>query len=165
MIILDFQVDEEELENCLAGIEDGIENIDSGCFVTTMFLMPLRMCLTGLEIFKINEKNCWSQGPIMDLATLGLMAIRELKWKKKDEHQIIEGPGDFVFTMIGDEDVYVEFTRGYAITVKYDALLEAFEKYSEKVRNFLKVRAPQINDHPYWGPWLRGERECKRYLA
>jgi hypothetical protein len=141
MITLDFQVDEEELKECLDETERNIESIDEGCFVTTMFLMPLRMSLNGLEIFRIKE-DCWSPGPIMDLATYGLMTVKKLKKSRKEEHLIIEGPGEFTFTMVDDEDVYVKFTGGYSTTVKYDELLEAFEKYAEKVRTFLKERVP-----------------------
>lgn len=165
MVILDFEIDEEELKNSL---EEGVENEKTVCFVSTMFLMPLRMRLNELEIFGTNE-DYWSPGPIMDLATSGLTIIKELRENRKEDYEIIEGPGDFIFTMISDEDVYVKFSsesgKKYATTVKYDEILEAFEKFTEKVRKFLWERVPQINNHPYWGPWLRGDREWKRGLA
>jgi hypothetical protein len=162
MIVLDFKVDEYQLSLSLEG---GIVDEDLGYFTTTMFLMPLRMRINGLEIFETSKENPWSPGPIMDLASDLLKTVKELKKNRKATHLIIEGPGEFVFTMIDDEDVYIEFntgcvTAGYSTTVKYDELLEAFEKYAEKVRTFLKEKVPQMYDHEYWGPWLRGETEC-----
>jgi hypothetical protein len=41
----------------------------------------------------------------MDLATDVLKTLKELKKNKKATHLIIEGPEEFVFTMISDEDV------------------------------------------------------------
>ena len=162
MIILDFKVDERELA---LSLEERIEDEDETFFNTTMFVMPLRMRLNDLEIFETNEANPWSLGPVMDLASEGLAVIKDLKRKRKEEHLIIEGPGRFIFTMIDDENVYIEFTGGYVTTVKYNDLLEAFERYSEKVRTFLKERVPQINDHYYWGPWLRDEPGRQTYLG
>jgi hypothetical protein len=158
MVILDFKTNEDVLKECL---EEEIENVDMICFVTTFFLMPLRLCINGLELFEI-DKDGWLPGPIISLASEGLSIIKELKITRKKEYQIIEGPGDFIFTMIDEKAVYVEFfgfSGNYKMNVKYEELLEAFKKFGEKVRAFLSERAPQINNHPYWGPWLRGEKD------
>lgn len=91
----------------------------------------------------------------MSLASDGLLAVKCLKKSRKEHYSIIEGPGDIDFSMIDNMNVKIDFhnsSKHIVNNVKYDELLKAFEKFAEKVREFLWERVPQLNDHPYWGP-------------
>lgn len=152
MIIIDFEIDETELAESLAG---DITQDDYVCFVSTMFIMPVKFQIDDYILFI-------SSAPIMSLASDGLLTVKELKNTKKEYYSIIEGPGDIDFFMIDNINVKLDFHDSSNHTIKivnYDELLKAFEKFAEKVRKFLWERVPQMNDHPYWGPWLRGERD------
>ncbi len=158
MILLDFKIDENALAEDL---EDDITKYQGCLFVLSFFIMPIRMQINGIEYFEY-KKEPWSYAPIMNLATEGLESIKQLKTKKIVTYPIIEGPGIFEFTMMDNSNVNVNFSNGsrhFVSIVNYDELIEAFQSFAEKVRTFLKKRVPQINEHPYWGPWLRGERD------
>jgi hypothetical protein len=158
MILIDFKIDEAMLAEDL---EEDITKHEECTFVISMFIMPVRMQINGIDLFEYNN-DPWSEAPIMNLASNGLLSVKRLKNKKKVTYPIIEGPGDLEFNMIDEINVNIDFftgSRHVITTSKYDELLEAFQKFAEKVRKFLWVRVPQINDHPYWGPWLRGERD------
>lgn len=157
MVIVDFKVDEEEL---IESLEPDMSNIDDCIFVSTIFLMPSRMRVNEFELFEF--KGQWLPAPIISLASGGLSAVERLKVTRKEKYIIVEGPGDITFRMIDEKKVNLFFkgdVKTVDTVVSYDELLEAFQKFAEKVRKFLWERAPQINNHPYWGPWLRGERD------
>ncbi len=93
----------------------------------------------------------------MSLASKGVIIVKNLKKSKKEHYEIIEGPGDIEFTMIDDITVELEFynsSRSLVQFVNYIELLQAFENFAAKVRAFFWKRAPQLNEHPFWGPWL-----------
>lgn len=152
MITIEFEIDEIELENSM---EEDVTREDHVSFVTTMFIMPVK--------FQINNEILFdSSAPIMSLASDGLLTIKNLMKTKKEHLSIINGPGDIDFHMIEDKMVKIDFydsSTHTLVSVNYDELLDAFKKFAEKVRKFFWQRVPQLNDHPYWGPWLRGERD------
>lgn len=154
---LDFRVNEDELSNSL---NKNLQEPEDSVFISSIFSMPLRMKICNLELFKL--KKVWQSGPIIGFASEGVATIKKLKISGKEHYGIIKGPGDLFFTMLTDEIVRVEFlglSGKFDVIVGYEDLLKAFLKFANKVRKFLRERAPQINDHPYWGPWLRGEKD------
>jgi hypothetical protein len=75
---------------------------------------------------------------------------------------MLEGPGDFKFTLMDDRKVEVVFfnsSERILEIVSYEELLDAFQKFANKARAILREKVPQLNEHPYWGPWLRGEKD------
>ena len=161
MIEIDFIVDEEQLTESLS--EEGcekIENEDYVSFLVTIFIMPVKMQVNNLEIFGYQD-DIWSPMPIMNVASEGVLTIKSLKNSKQEEYQLMQEPGFFIFTMIDDNNVILRYEglKTLQITVPYDELLNAFVKFAEKVRKFMKERVPQLNEHAYWGPWLRDERD------
>ncbi|MBA3236995.1 MAG: hypothetical protein H0T62_01420 [Parachlamydiaceae bacterium] len=156
MIIIDFDAS----ATALTGYKD-VDKLQTSLFTSTVFIMPVRFQANGIELFGF-EDDPWSEAPVMCLATEVVEIVKELKSTIKENYIIIEGPGDIEFTMIDNENVKIDFYEGsehIITTVKYDELLEALLKYSKKLRKFLWERVPELNDHPYWGPWLRGERD------
>jgi hypothetical protein len=157
MMLIDFKVDEEELRNSL---DDDITKEEFNiAYTSVMFIMPIRIQVNGIELFELNG-DPWCEAPLLSIASDGLFYVKALKHSGKEEFRIIEGPGEIEFTMIDKTSVKLDFYDGakHTVTVvKYDELLEAFEKFADKVRKFLRERAPQINENSYWGPWLRGE--------
>ena len=158
MTEIDFEVDEAELAE---GLDNDIPNEEDSLFIMSYFLMPIRFQVNGVELFEYNN-DPWVSMPLLNIASCGLITVKDLKLSKKENFSLLEGPGYIEFTMIDDENVkivYDYFPKPVILTVKYAELLEAFQKFAEKVRAFLKERVPQLNEHPYWGPWLRGEKD------
>lgn len=154
MIEIDFKIDEEEL---LEDLSFKLEEVSNATFVLTMFMMPMRIVVNQVDLLD----NSWADMPIMNIASNGLLAIQDLKEKGETIYSLPEGTGDIVCTMLNNNDVelsYSGFTNVKTI-VTYDELERAFRVFADKVRKFLWERAPQMNNHPYWGPWLRGERD------
>lgn len=158
MVDIDFLIDEESLAEDL---EMDIPNEDVFLFEMSYFVMPIRFNANGNELFG-SKADPWSSGPILPIASSGLIAVKDVLKTKREGYVILDGPGDMEFLMISDKLVEVAFfTSSVRETeiVNYDELLEAFEKFAAKARAFLNERVPQLNEHPYWGPWLRGEKD------
>lgn len=142
-------------------LEMDIPNEDESLFEMSYFVMPIRFNVNGNELFE-NHGSPWASGPILSLASSGLIAVKDILTTKKEKHLIIDGPGSIEFTLVDNKKVEAAFvisSERIAEIVNYDALLEAFQKFADKARIFLEERVPQLNEHPYWGPWLRGERD------
>jgi hypothetical protein len=71
----------------------------------------------------------------------------DTKWKK------------IIFQDVNVNVIFFNSSERENVTANYNELLEAFKKFADKVRKFMWERVPQLNEHPYWGPWLRGERD------
>ncbi len=158
MIYIDFKIDEKVLAEDL---DEDITKYDESVFIVSMFIMPVRMQINGTDFFEYRNVP-WSQAPLLNLASNGLKGVKELKNNNEVSYHIYEGPGDFKFSLVEENTVHIDFnnwSKHLITTVKYHELLEAFQSFAEKVRIFLRERVPQINEHPYWGPWLRGERD------
>ena len=147
MIEIDFKVDEEELAE---DFEFELEGLDNCFFVLTMFMMPVKIFMEGVDM--LNPPNTWIHLPIMNIASNGLMIIKKLKISKKEKYELPEAAGDFLFDLLDENHVKVLFRKKDKIIVKYDELLKAFQQFADKVRKFLWERVPQMNEHPYWGP-------------
>ncbi len=154
MVTIDFKIDEEELKEDL---ECDLDTLDSGFFVFTMFMMPVKIIINRIDF--LTPPCTWIHLPIMDIASNGLIVIKNLTPNVIKDYELPEGAGKFVFKLLETGKVTIEFRDTKKTIVNYDELLEAFQSFAERVRIFLKKRAPQINEHPYWGPWLRGERD------
>ena len=69
-----------------------------------------------------------------------------------------EGAGLLQFEFFDIDKVCIIYSVNHIdISVNYEKLLEAFEKFTDKVKKFLNERVPQMRKHPYWGSWIRGE--------
>ncbi len=146
MIIIDFKIDDFAL---IKHRGSRIDQLPSYFFTSTLFIMPLRFQASGIELFGF-EDDPWGSGPIMCLATEAFNIVKNLKTIKKKLYIFIEGPGDIEFSMIDNENVKIDFDEGseHIITiVNYDELLDAFRRYSEKVRNYLREYVPQMSQH------------------
>lgn len=158
MVLIDFKVDENELAE---NLDNELDKLKDCFFVSTLFIMPVRIQIEEFEIFEF-DNDPWAEMPIMNIASAGLRKIKELKIEGTKKYDLPEGAGLLEFNMLDEKNVkvsYTGFTKPFVTLTSYNELLNAFEKFAEKVRMFLWERAPQINNHPYWGPWLRGERD------
>ncbi len=158
MIFIEFKIDENTLAE---NLEMDITEYQACSFVVSIFIMPVRMQMNGIDLFK-SQDDPWAEAPIMNLASNGLLSVKDLKKEKRVSYSVLEGPGDFEFTLIDETQVKVDFfdcNKHTILIVKYEELLSAFQQFANKVRVFLWERVPQMNNHPYWGPWLREERD------
>lgn len=164
MISLDFEIDETELK---INIEDEPENADLDLIVLTYFIMPVRFQVNGIDFFKFplnNPSDPWVPLPIVNIATDGLYSIKKLKVKKRIKYDLPEGAGLLQFEFFDIDKVRIIYSVNHIdISVNYEKLLEAFEKFTDKVKKFLNERVPQMRKHPYWGSWIRGEAGYKPY--
>ena len=120
--------------------------------------MPIRFGVNGIELFKDRSKDIWASGPILSLACGGLLALQEAKNLGKTTYNILEGPIIIEFIMLDDGSIQIKHNEKKVIA-NYNELVEAFHNFADKIRKFIWERVPQLNNHPYWGQWLRGERE------
>lgn len=158
MILLDFKIDEKALAEDL---KEDILNEDEDFLLISYFFMPVRMKFNQYELFEY-EGDPWCEMPLLYVAS-GLKAVEKAKQIGQKGFILIEGPGEFVFTMINERtDVVVTYSDGLKLivtVVSYIKLFEAFKIFENRVREFIWERVPLINKHPYWGPWLRGEKD------
>ena len=150
MILIEFEVDENELAENLEG---DIVEIDYVSFVLTLFIMPVRFQVNGIELFEY-KGDLWARDdPIMNLASNGLLAVINLNSSKIKKYNLLEGPGTMYFRMIEDDNVEFIYdgVRQVVTTVKYSELLEAFQKFADKVRKFIWERVPQNERTPLLG--------------
>src|SRR5262249_8290154 len=105
MIEIDFEVDEEELND---NFESELDKLDYDLFVITMFIMPVRFKVDDIDVFEYKD-DPWSTMPIINLASNGLLVVKRLKKSGKEEYSLIEGPGDFYFSMIDNENVKIKY--------------------------------------------------------
>ncbi len=158
MIIIDFKIDENELAE---NLDNDIPNVDYVLFVTTLFIMPVRFRINESDLFEINN-DPWAEMPIINFASEGVQKIKKLLITRKEVYTLLEGVGVLQFIMEDEKNVKIIFNdsaKSIVNNVNYKELLEALQKFANKVRKFFWDRVPQINEHPYWGPWLREERD------
>lgn len=159
MVIFDFKVDEEELAEDL---EFDIVNTKYNLFALTFFMMPVRLNINGVEFFRYDRtdpKNYWVGMPIINLASEGLIYVKSLPLKGRVEYDLPEVGTYLNFQMLPNNQVSITFGKKIHVIIPYEELLKAFEDFAVNVRNFLNDRVPQMHQHPYWGPWLNGERD------
>lgn len=137
MITIQFKIDEDVLKEDL---EEDITKYDNVTFVISMFIMPVRMQVNGIELFECRN-DPWGEAPLMNIASNGLLSVKDLKIKDKVSYDIIEGPGDFEFTKISESKVNVDFHNGskrIITIVEYNDLINAFQRFTDNVRRFLE---------------------------
>jgi hypothetical protein len=98
MILIEFQVDELALAE---NLKDDISSETRVSFVVTMFLMPVRFQVEGVDLFEYNG-DPWAEMPIMNMASEGLMAVKDLRITGKEEYDLMQEPGTFYFTMVNN---------------------------------------------------------------
>lgn len=155
MIIFEFQIDETELEEQL---ESDITNFDFGLFSVTLFIMPVRLNINGIEFFRHGRTNgdeFWASFPILELASYLLETVKSLPEIEIQTHQLPAG-GIFVFELLSNNTVSVSYNN-ITTVVSYEDLLRALEDFAANTRKFFKERVPQLNLHTFWGRWLREE--------
>lgn len=159
MIVLDFEVDEEELD--FEGENPSAQDFLD--FMGTIFLMPVRFYIHGVEFFQYetNRGHPYLSLPIIEVASIGLICVREASIIGKTiEYELLEANEVFRFTRLNEEMVKVDFTLNrVSVICHYFELLKVFEDFRDKVRAFLKERVPDMLNHPYWGDWVLGLRE------
>lgn len=159
MIIFDFEIDEDELREDL---ESDIPTTDLDLFVLTFFLMPVRLNINGVEFFQFDNPKPWDcriGTPILNIASNGLIAVKSLPSVRKVEYVFLEVGSILEMTMLPENNVSIDFNKKIHVVISYDELLTAFDRFAASVRKFLNERVPQMNQHPYWGSWLRGEHD------
>jgi len=148
--VLKFKIDEEELaadkrcnpsEACMAMLKN------------TYFIMPVKLQINDIELFKISSDNPWLDYPIIHIATFGLSYVLDLKNTKNFTYEMPEG-GYLKFKKTNNHVLVSSLYHKTPVSVSYDELVAAFEKFSEDVRKFLIKNFPEMKQHPELGEWL-----------
>jgi hypothetical protein len=123
--------------------------------------MPVKFMISGKDIFYDDIKNPWYDMPLIDFSTTLLGIIKNLPKKKKNKFVFThEGYKDILFEMLPNNKVRLIYMGSMnTFIVDYDELLKVFMKFEKEVKEFLNKDVPQFREHPYWGPWVRGEAE------
>ncbi len=160
MIIFEFMIDEQEL---MENLEVELDKADESFIPVTLFIMPVRLQINEKELFtspRINKTDPWIGMPIVGVATEGLYRIRQIPTLRNVDYDLPEGIGTIEFILLENNQVKVLYKiHDIDEIVSYTELLEAFENFSLKVKQFLNERVPIMREHPYWGAWVRGEEE------
>jgi hypothetical protein len=157
-MLLEFQVDEEALA---ADRKIDPRTADAAALQETYFLMPTRLQVQQEELFAVPPKDQrkhaspWLELPILHVATVGLQKVKEIG---KQGQSIYTLPGSgwrLRFEACGQDVLIHSEVNGRQSCVHYTELLAAFEHFASTTRAVLSHKVPELQDHPYWGKWLR----------
>lgn len=156
MIIFEFKIDEDELAEDL---EFDVSSQDSCLFLISIFYMPVRLNINGIEFFRFGStkpNGFWTYVPLVAMASSLLMVVKSLTEIEIKDYSM-PGGGTFLFQFLQDDNLSVKFSGGEHEVVPYYEFLNACEQFTANVRKFLNERVPQLHQHKFWGLWLRGE--------
>lgn len=66
-----------------------------------MFMMPVSIIINNTDLF--DPPNTWIHLPIINIASNGLIAVKELKSSKNEEYDLPEAAGKFVFRLLAND--------------------------------------------------------------
>jgi len=169
MVVLEFHVDAAIIAaDC--GIGD-LRKADRVAIYQTYFMMPVRLRIGAIEILELDLPDnlpprhpvwrmpspAWQELPLLHVATVGLDTIRETRQVGVSRYDVPED-GTLYLTMNGADVAVMSSNRPTMIgRAPYCELLDAFEQFADQVRETLGQECPELKEHPYWGPWFRGE--------
>lgn len=156
MIIFEFKFNKRDL--AVISAKD-ITSVPYSNFLHTHLRLPVRLNINGVELFRFDNPSphdYWCHMAILGFAAALLQDIRALPEIGNTVHQLIQGTA-FHFQMIPQNKVSIKFGEKIHLIVDYEELLAAFEHFAANTRIFLNEHVPQLNQHRFWGRWLRGE--------
>jgi len=182
MVILDFQLELHAIEKCSAS---DLRTADEGFMAATYFQMPVRFSVDNVELLELpinnhgqihvfiyspkestliptqqeRQSSPWLPLPILDVAVVGLDTLRQALVEGVAIYPFIDYCWHLRFEVLGKDVLVYSKVNGRTARVSHEELLCAFNEFASKVRNVLRQEAPELNDHPYWGKWLRNEIE------
>jgi hypothetical protein len=151
MTELDFIIDDRVL---LEDLPFSTRSAEPAAVEETYFIMPVRMCVSGVELFRLNPTG----SPWLSLPVLGFAAhLREALGKIRSDVQSslsLAGGGRLDFLM---ESEKLEITCSLSRLGAADALREvtgASSIFCQKIQVLLRDRVPQLVEHPSWRQWF-----------
>lgn len=173
MTTVDFGLDEASLAEDL---QLSPESANPAALEETYFVMPVRLCMKDVELFEqpnsakrtvlfgatnqsvqkihlFNEASCWLSLPLLGFATHALRALNQMKLG--DEKKLyLAGGGDLMLTRDGDKLFVESSINGKSSSTEFAEAVNAFGAFSEKIRQLLVSRVPEIQQHPSWRKWF-----------
>jgi hypothetical protein len=131
-MLLEFQVNEAALA---ADREVDPRTADAGALQETYFLMPTRLQVHQDELFAVPPK-----------ALRTTYTWPGSGWRLR-------------FQTSGQEVLIHSEVNGHQSCAHYTELLAAFEHFASTVREVLSRKVPELQEHPYWGKWLREKQD------
>jgi hypothetical protein len=160
-MLLEFQVDEAALA---ADREVNPRTADAAALQETYFLMPTRLQVHQEELFAVplkgNRKDAspWLELPILHVATVGLQKVKDI-CKQGQSIYTLPGSGWRLRFQASGQDVLIHSeVNGCQSCVHYPELLAAFEHFASAVKEVLHRKVPELQEHPYWGTWLKAKQ-------
>jgi hypothetical protein len=134
---------------------------DNAALQETYFLMPTRLQVHQEELFAVPPKgqqkysSPWLELPILHVATVGLGKVKDI-CKQGQSMYTLPGSGwRLRFEACGQDVMIHSEVNGRQGCVRYAELLAAFEHFASTAREVLRHKVPELQEHPYWGKWLR----------
>lgn len=173
MISVDFQLDEA----CLADdLQHSPETASSAALEETYFVMPVRFCVNGVELFEQpgekrrsmivvgaesgpqrvelpNDKGYWLPLPVLGFATHMLQALDQAK-QEGMRKLYLAGGGYLVLSRHGELLSIKTSINENCASMEFSEALKAFRAFHEKVRQFLAWRVPKLQQHGSWKQWF-----------
>ena len=172
MTIIEFQLDEESLKQDL---NHSPEKTNPAALEQTYFMMPVRFCANRVELlgqqnasqtkvfiphpehglretYIMNEPSRWCVLPLLGFATHGLQALSEIGENAMRKVSIADGC--LIISRRGQKIHMVSDANGRTVMTEYVEVWNAFEEFSEKVRQMLISRVPALQQHPSWRQWF-----------
>lgn len=173
MIMIEFRINEENLAEDLQHFS---ERTDSAALEETYFVMPIRLCANGVELFQLpNHKkrnifiahpdksaeivrfpeaeNCWLPLPLLGFASHALQKLNEIK-PGGEQKMYLAGNGHLLFARHGRQLSITSSINNKVSLVQFDEVQNAFRGFSAKVQQLLVSRVPAIQQHPSWNQWF-----------
>lgn len=173
MVSIDFQITNSVIDEYRNA---DVTELDSNLLLYNGFEMPVRFAVEEVELLewpfnwqpiwtqtddglvqvrKEIEPTPWLELPLLNLATVGLSAVRKLEHIRSTSYVLDET----------DERLRFEKEKDFAIVhstynertgrTTYAELRQEFESFACRVRYDLGQQVPVLKDHPWWGEWFR----------
>jgi hypothetical protein len=160
-MLLEFQIDEAALA---ADREVDPRTADAAALQETYFLMPTRLQVHQDELFAAplqgyrKDASPWLELPILHVATVGLQKVKDI-CKQGQSTYTLPGSGWRLRFQASGQDILIHSeVNGRQSCVHYTELLAAFEHFASIVKEVLSRKVPELQEHPYWGTWLRAKQ-------
>ena len=159
MVILEFKCDNLAIEK--AG-EHELDKVDSALFSNKLFIMPVHLRVDDVELLEMSTQfgrlvTQWPFLPVVDVATYGLEKLYDAWQNGHSEIWVSEIGLRLTLDREDDSIKMHSHNMGRVCSAPYIELRQAFEDFAKRVRETLTKEAPELQNHPYWGPWFRGE--------
>ena len=157
-MLLEFQVDEAALA---ADREVDPRTADAAALQETYLLMPTRLQVHQDELFAVplkdhrKDASPWLELPILHVATVGLQKVKDICKQSQSTYTLLGSGWRLHFQASGQDVLIHSEVNGRQSCVHYTELLAAFEHFASTVKEVLRHKVPELQEHPYWGKWLR----------